>query len=128
MKILLDTCTFLWIISGSSELSKNAKSLFASSENEIFLSCISTWEILIKNQLGKLPLPEPAGKFINEQRALHRIESLTLQEDAVLQLLRLPPHHNDPFDKMLICQAITHGLTLLTPDTHISQYPVPTVW
>lgn len=125
---MLDTCTFLWIISDSPELSGNAKTLFATADNEVYLSTISVWEIFVKNQLGKLRLPQPLGKFISEERILHRIQSLTLQEDAVFQLARLPVHHNDPFDRMLICQAIAHGMTLLTPDKCINQYPVLTMW
>lgn len=128
MKILLDTCTFLWIITDSKELSINAKTLFATAENNIYLSSVSVWEIIVKHRLGKLSLPDAPGKFITEERKLHRIESLSLEEDAILRLLQLPAYHNDPFDRMLICQAITHGLTLLTPDKHISQYPIATIW
>ena len=128
MKILLDTCTFLWVITNDPTLSTHAKSLFIAPENEIYLSSISTWEILVKNQLGKLPLPAPAGTFIQEQRRLHRIEPMPLAEDAVMQLPKLPHLHNDPFDRMLVCQAISNGLAILTPDLKISQYPVQTVW
>ncbi len=128
MKILLDTCTFLWIITDAKELSVNARNLFSDTENQIYLSCISVWEILIKHKLGKLPLPDDPGKFITTERELHQIETLALEENAILKLSQLPNHHNDPFDRMLVCQAITHGLTVLTPDHHINQYPVPTSW
>lgn len=128
MKLLLDTCTFLWIIKGSDELSNTAKILFSQPENEVFLSAISFWEVIVKNQLGKLPLPKFPEKFIQEQRKLHRIESLPLDESSIAQLPKLPLLHQDPFDRMLICQAITHGLTILTPDKHILQYPVSCAW
>lgn len=128
MKLLLDTCTFLWIIKGSEELSDKAKMLFSQSENEIYLSAISFWEMIVKNQLGKLPLPKFPEKFIQEQRVLHRIESLPLEESSIAQLPKLPLLHQDPFDRMLICQAIANGLTILTPDKHIMQYPVSYTW
>lgn len=128
MKILIDTCTFLWIIKGSPELSETAKTLFSQQDNEVFLSSISLWEMLIKFQLGKLPLPNSPEQFIVEQRKLHRIEPLSLAEADVKQLQRLPSLHQDPFDRMLICQAIANGLTILTPDKNIQQYPVSCIW
>lgn len=96
--------------------------------NEVYLSAASVWEILVKHKLGRLPLPQPAHQFIPRQRVTHRIESLPLDEEATLQIARLPDHHNDPFDRMLICQVIAHGLTLLTPDADIARYPVSTAW
>lgn len=128
MKLLLDTCTFLWIITDSAELSSNAKLLFTEPDNEVYLSVVSLWEILVKNKIGRLPLPAPANEFVVEQRKLHCIESLALQEEAIVQLPRLPEYHKDPFDRMLICQAIANGLTIVTPDSDIKQYPLATVW
>ncbi len=128
MKLLLDTCTFLWIIEQAAELSDTVSALFSDPANEVYLSTISVWEILVKYQLGRLPLPDFPEQFIVEQRKLHRIEMLALQEEAVTQLLRLPEYHKDPFDRMLVCQAIAHGLTLLTPDKAIRQYPIATIW
>ena len=128
MKILLDTCTFLWVITDADELSQTARDLFVEPENDIYLSVISVWEILIKYQLGKLYLPEPPEHFIPLQRSNHGIEPLSLDEESALQLKRLPELHKDPFDRMLICQAIVHGLTLLTPDRLINQYPIRTRW
>lgn len=128
MKILLDTCTFLWIVSGSSELSENAGRLFIDQNNDILLSVASVWEIIVKHRIGKLPLPEPPDRFISKWRARHDIESLPLDESSVLHLSRLPEYHKDPFDRILICQAIANSLVLLTPDTHISAYPVRVEW
>lgn len=128
MKLLLDTCAFLWIITGSNKLSNKAKEAFQDPDNEVYLSTISLWEILIKNKLGKLPLPDIPEQFLLEQTQLHRIMSLPLEEMAVMQLLRLPDYHQDPFDRMLICQAIATGLTILTPDILIKQYPILTFW
>ena len=128
MKILLDTCTFLWIISDDQRLSEHARWLFSDSENEIFLSSISAWEISIKYSLGKLPLPKSPGKYIPEQRELHKIQSLPLKEEATFYLSKLPNLHKDPFDRILICQAITSELIILTPDELIVQYPLRTDW
>jgi len=128
MKILLDSCSFLWIIQDHSNLSDKAKMLFTDSSNEVYLSSISTWEILLKNSLGRLDLPASPDKFIQKQRIAHGIQALALEEDAISHLLKLPHYHNDPFDRMLVCQAINHGLTILTPDKAIAQYPVLTVW
>ncbi len=128
MKLLLDTCTFLWIIKDAPELSKQAKTLFADAENEVYLSTISVWEMLVKYQLGCLPLPESPIEFIKKQRVLHNIDTLSLDEEVMIHLLKLPDYRKDPFDRMLICQAINHGLTILTPDKFILQYPVLTTW
>jgi PIN domain nuclease of toxin-antitoxin system len=128
MKILLDTCTFLWLTTDAPELSGKAKIMFQNTENAVYLSSVSVWEIIVKHQLGKLPLPGAPDDFIKQQCEKHFIEYLALDEKAVFHLSRLPNHHRDPFDKMLICQAIAHDLTILTSDKMIIQYPVSTVW
>jgi PIN domain nuclease of toxin-antitoxin system len=128
MKILLDTCAFLWLTTDAPELSEKAKILFQNTQNAVYLSSVSAWEIIVKHQLGKLPLPNAPEDFIKQQCEKHFVEYLALDEKAVFQLGRLPNHHRDPFDKMLICQAISDDLTILTSDQLISQYPVSTVW
>jgi PIN domain nuclease of toxin-antitoxin system len=128
MKVLLDTCTFLWLTSDAPELSKTAKGVFQDTDNLIYLSSVSIWEMLVKYRLGKLPLPAEPDNFIKQQCERHFIEYLSLDEKAVFNLSRLPNHHRDPFDKMLICQAIAYDLTILTLDKLISQSPVATVW
>lgn len=128
MRLLLDTCTFLWVIGGSTELSDTARELFSASENEVYLSAVSTWEISIKHSLRRLVLPDPPQRFIPLQRDQHGIASLPLDEESTLHLLRLPQLHNDPFDRMLVCQAIVQGLSILTPDKLITQYPVRVLW
>jgi len=128
VKILLDTCAFLWLTSDAKELSTQAKTLFKNTDNPVYLSSVSVWEISVKNQLGKLPLPSLPKQFITEQCNKHFIETLPLENDAIFHLAQLPNHHRDPFDRMLICQAIEHNLTLLTSDDLITQYPVKTAW
>ncbi len=128
MKVLLDTCTFLWIVADAPELVSTARACFVDPENEVFLSAVSAWEIAVKHQLGRLPLPDSPAHFVPLERKRHHIEPLPLDEDAALQLDRLPVLHRDPFDRMLVCQAIVGGMVLLTPDPEIQQYPVRTLW
>ena len=128
MKILLDTCAFLWIASDAIELSDQAKALFQNTDNAVYLSSVSVWEIVVKNKLGKLPLPDAPELFINEQCEKHFIENISLDNKSIFHLAELPTYHRDPFDRMLICQAIEHDLTLLTSDELITQYPVKTAW
>lgn len=89
---------------------------------------VSSWEIAVKHSLGRLPLPESPARFVPDQREAHGIQSLPLDEEAALHVARLPQLHPDPFDRMLISQALVHGLALLTPDEQITQYPVRAVW
>ena len=128
MKVLLDTCTFLWIISDDKALSLTSRGIFSDPSHEIFLSAVSVWEILVKTSLGKFHLPAPVDQFLPQQREQHGIGSLPLEEAATVHLPKLPLHHRDPFDRMLICQAIQHELTILTPDPLITQYAVRTAW
>jgi PIN domain nuclease of toxin-antitoxin system len=128
VRLLLDTCTFLWIVGGSSELSSRARAAFADPANEAFLSAASAWEIAVKHRLGRLPLPSAPDEFVPTQRAAHGIEPLPVDEDAALHVAKLPDLHRDPFDRMLVAQAIVGGLLLLTPDDHIRQYPARTLW
>ena len=128
MKILLDTCTFLWIIVGSDKLSETAIKLFQDPSNEVFLSSASSWEISVKCNIGKLTLPKTPQEFIPTRRATYGIQTLPIDEESTLQLNKLPNIHNDPFDRILISQALNHSLTILTPDKEISQYPVKMAW
>jgi PIN domain nuclease of toxin-antitoxin system len=128
LKLLLDTCTFLWIVSGSPELSEKARHLFVDPGNEVYLSAASVWEIIVKNRIGKLPLPEPPHDFILTWRLRHQIKSMAIDESSVFQLTRLPEYHRDPFDRILICQSIVNSMIILTPDPLIVKYPVRVEW
>jgi PIN domain nuclease of toxin-antitoxin system len=128
VRLLLDTCTFLWIVNGSERLSPAARRAFQAADNEVFLSVVSAWEIAVKSALGRLPLPAIAARFVPEQRQAHDIAVLPLGEDTALRVAALPELHGDPFDRMLICQAIEHGLTIATPDDDIGRYPVRVIW
>jgi PIN domain nuclease of toxin-antitoxin system len=82
----------------------------------------------MKHALGRLPLPESPERFVPRMRERHGIEALAIDEESVLQTARLPGLHRDPFDRLLVCQSIVHGMTLLTPDSLIAQYPARVVW
>lgn len=128
MNILLDTCTFLWIVKEDPELSPTARVCFQDPDNTVYLSSVSVWEMVVKYVLGRLPLPEPPDRFIPAMRSGHGISTLALEEEPAYQLSKLPDLHKDPFDRMLVCQSLIHGLVLLTPDELIRQYPVRTIW
>lgn len=124
MKILLDTHIFLWYINGDQRLSADKRDAIRNTDNEVYLSVVSLWEALIKHQIGKLTFSHPPQLYLSEQRERHRITSMPLDEASVAHLASLPPIHRDPFDRMLICQANVHGLTLMTVDEIIRDYPV----
>lgn len=125
MKLLLDTHVFLWFISGDKRLPKGMRDRIRDSDNEVYLSVVSLWEAIVKYQLGRLPLPQPPNIYLPVQRQKHQIASLSLDEASVSQLADLPQIHRDPFDRMLICQAMEHGLTIVTVDDTICAYPLP---
>lgn len=128
MTLLVDTAVFLWWVTGSSRLPDHVSEALTDPDNEVFLSAVSAWEVALKHALGKLPLPEEAETLLPRLREEHRIAELPLSEAAALQLPKLPALHRDPFDRMLVCQAIAHGMTLVTPDPLVRRYPVRTVW
>jgi len=127
VKLLLDTCTFLWL-AGGGMLSRAAAAAVRDPSNDVFLSAVSVWEIVTKYRLGRLPLPEPPDRLIPAERRVRGLTALAFDEDAALQGLRLPALHRDPFDRMLIAQAVAHGLAIVTPDQAIAQYPVRVIW
>jgi PIN domain nuclease of toxin-antitoxin system len=128
VKILLDTCTFIWLVTDAPKLSAPARSVFCAAENEVYLSSVSAWEIAVKHALGRLELKDAPELYVPRERERHGIEPLQLDETAALHLSRLPALHKDPFDRMLVCQALVYGLVILTPDELVRQYPVRVMW
>lgn len=124
MKILLDTHIFLWFISNDPRLLPAWKQQIEDPANDVFLSVVSIWEVGIKYHLGKIPLPQPPETYLPQQRIRHLIQSLPLGETELRHLPTLPPLHRDPFDRVLICQALEHNLTIATVDSAILAYPV----
>ena len=128
MRLLLDTCTFLWLVTGSRMLSARARDLASEPENATYLSFASSWEIAIKYGTGKIPLHEPPDTYIPDTRKRHGIVALPLTEAVCLTVHLLPRLHRDPFDRLLVSQALSEGMTILTPDPKIRRYPVATDW
>jgi PIN domain nuclease of toxin-antitoxin system len=124
MRLLLDTHIFLWYITADPQLPRGFRNAIQASDNVAYLSVASVWEVVIKHGLGKLPLPEPPAGYLPQQREAHQIASLSVDEGALTYLSELPPLHRDPFDRILIAQALQHGLTLVTVDEALRAYDV----
>jgi PIN domain nuclease of toxin-antitoxin system len=127
MKLLLDTHVFLWYVLGDRKLPESFKNAIQSGENEVFLSVASIWEAVVKHQLGKLPLPEAPADFLPRQREAHKVASLAIDEQTIACVANLPVIHRDPFDRIIVAQAIQHGLTVVSIDPHVEKYPVETL-
>ena len=127
MKALLDAHVFLWGIAGDTRMSQHARDIFVGPSN-LLISVASIWEILIKVQVGKLNLPQPAGPYIISKLAENRIETLPINLDHLLVLERLPMHHRDPFDRILIAQSMEEGWPIVTADRDFKKYPIRVIW
>ncbi|WP_017298923.1 type II toxin-antitoxin system VapC family toxin [Nodosilinea nodulosa] len=127
MRALIDAHALLWHIEGSSKLSVKAREVIDSNANSIFFSIASIWEIAIKLGLGKLALENPFSA-LEELLTELEIEILQISFKDAEQYLTLPLHHRDPFDRMLIAQAITHSLAVVSVDTAFDAYPIQRVW
>ncbi len=125
MKLLLDTHIFLWYIAADLRLLTLLRDAIREPKNEVFLSVASLWEATVKYNLGKLPLPQSPDIYIPTERRRHQIQSLSLRENAVKELAQLPALHRDPFDRILICQALANDLVIVTVDPQIQSYNVP---
>ncbi|UFP93036.1 type II toxin-antitoxin system VapC family toxin [Gloeobacter morelensis] len=128
MKYLLDTCAFLWVVNGDSQLPEKCKTIFEDGDNDFYLSIVSIWEISIKTSIGKLELPKSPEIWIPEQIKENEIEVLTISVEHATRIFQLEHHHRDPFDRMIVCQSIVENMPILTPDLAIAEYNVETVW
>jgi PIN domain nuclease of toxin-antitoxin system len=125
MRILLDTHVFLWHLTDDTRLPAPFLAAILDPTNEVYLSAASVWEAVVKYQLGKLPLPGPPDVFLPAERQAHGIASLAIDEGSMPHLAGLPPIHRDPFDRILVAQALQHGLTIATVDPEVTAYAVP---
>lgn len=123
MKLLLDTHVFLWLIDNDRRLSNQFRQAIQDPNNEKFLSVVSIWECVIKYQVGKLDFPESPDTYLPAQRREHLIKTLTVDENSIAQLIQLPLLHKDPFDRLIMAQAVQHNLTIMTEDRAILAYP-----
>jgi len=128
MKVLLDTHAFLWLITGDDRLSENARQTFLNTENSLFFSAASLWEICIKKSLGKISLKDGWFQTIQAEMETNTIQWLPIEMTHCAEVTELPFHHRDPFDRMLIAQAIVEEMTLLSRDSPLSNYAIELIW
>jgi PIN domain nuclease of toxin-antitoxin system len=128
VRLLVDTCVFLWLAADDAQLSKRARAICRDPDNQVYFSALSAWEIAIKHRLGRLPLPEPPPQFVASRQAWLQLEALAFDQECAAHDDLLPGLHRDPFDRGLVSQAILNGLTIVTPDPVIARYPAPTMW
>ena len=128
MKVLLDTHAFLWLMSDHPSLSATAKKVFLDSDNELILSAVSGFEIAVKHGLGKLMLSEPPIIFMRQRINNNNLLELPITMEHATHLQNLPQHHRDPFDRLLVAQAMVEGIPLLTADKQLSAYAIECIW
>lgn len=124
--VLLDTHVFLYMVGEAERIPLSIRKAVDGAEQR-FLSVASTWEMAIKISIGKLRLPEPIERYIPSRASEILIQPLPILEEHVMRVASLPLLHRDPFDRLLIAQALEEGLTLLTLDRRIAKYAVPTI-
>jgi len=127
MAFILDTHAFLWFVAGDKQLPESIKSKIIDINESCFLSVASLWEITIKNQIGKLTLGLSLEELF-EYADRNRIEIIQISYEHLLTLSKLPGHHNDPFDRIIISQAIAENLTLVSKDKGFKKYKIKQQW
>ena len=128
MRVLLDTHSFLWFIAGDIRLSPTARRLIEDVDNQPLLSMASLWEMAIKLSIGKLHLGRPFETLIPEQMHLNGIQPLPIEMDHVMVVARLPFYHRDPFDRLLIAQAMVEQIPIVSGDPAFDLYPIQRLW
>jgi PIN domain nuclease of toxin-antitoxin system len=128
MTLLLDTCTFIWLCSDPEKLSEPAAQALDKPANDRALSMASVWEIALKYQGGKLPLPQKPDTWVEEQLRLQDVSVLPLQRDVLYEAAALPPVHKDPFDRVIAADALRRKLHLVSPDKPFELYRCKVIW
>ncbi len=128
MNYLLDTHAFIWLDSHPNNLSQQVSNIISDPETEIYLSAVSVWEMQIKYQIGKMDFQKSLSRILIEQIQRNRIQLLRIKLNHIFQLNRLPLHHRDPFDRMLIAQSRVESMPLLSRDSAFGAYDVQTIW
>jgi PIN domain nuclease of toxin-antitoxin system len=128
VRVLLDTHAFLWWITDDDRLSTLAREAIGAPENHVFVSAASGWEVITKYRIGRLTLPQPVDGFIAQHLEENAFQPLSITMRHTFELEALPSLHRDPFDRMLIAQAIAEEMPLVTGDQAIRAYPVSTIW
>ena len=128
MKLVLDTHTFIWAVSEPEKLSARARTVIASTDNDVLWSAAGSWEIAIKVALGKLGLSDSPERFVTRHVLALGLTPLPIRDDHAFEAGALSPHHRDPFDRMLVAQARIEDAAIVTNDPHIAAYGVRVEW
>ena len=128
MRLLLDTCTFLWLALPQGKLSAEATRLINTPSTTLFLSDASAWEICLKHANGKLTLPDVPRQWLPSRMAFYQAQSLAISREAIIRSGELPRVHPDPFDRLIAAQSIESGMTVLSPDKPLSLLGASRVW
>lgn len=128
MKVLLDTCAFIWLVTDDPKLSALAKEIFLDIDNELLLSAVTGFEIAVKYSLGKLQLTESPKEFVANRMQANALTELPVSMIHALMLQNLPFHHKDPFDRLLVAQAMVNNVPLLSADQLLSAYDIERLW
>ena len=128
MRVLVDTHVFLWWVEGDRALPAKARAALADQENECLISLVSAWELAIKAGLGKLKLALPVERYVVEHIAANGFRMLDIRMAHVGRVETLDPHHGDPFDRLLIAQALVEKLPVVTADPIFRKYGVKRIW
>ncbi|WP_295613986.1 type II toxin-antitoxin system VapC family toxin [Chamaesiphon sp. GL140_3_metabinner_50] len=128
MRVLIDTHVFIWYVQSSDRLPSFVTAIINDGRNDILLSIASVWEMAIKQSTGKLNLGNPYASFISEQMKLNSMELLPVRLEHLNLITTLPLHHRDPFDRLLIAQAIAEDILFISADSVFSLYPVRLMW
>ncbi|MGH2530639.1 MAG: type II toxin-antitoxin system VapC family toxin [Actinomycetota bacterium] len=128
MRLLLDTHAFLWWIGDDPRLSPRAAALVADGANEVHVSAASAWEIVVKTSLGRVEVPEPVDRFLVAQLEANAFLPLPIHMRHAFGLAALPDVHRDPFDRILVAQAVADDLTLVSGDRILQRYPITVEW
>lgn len=128
MKILVDTHALLWLITDNKKLSEKSRTYFINPENDLFFSMASFWEICIKVSIGKLTLSKNWEQTIKDELAYNSVKLLPISTAHCFQVTKLPFYHRDPFDRLIIAQAISEGCHVMSIDDHFVHYPISLIW
>lgn len=128
MKLILDTQAFLWLLGDMPEVGQKAKKAFLSSDNDLFISLASIWEIAIKMSIGKLTLKQPLEQFLITQLQENNITQLDINFRHVIKVATLPFHHRDPFDRLIISQALVEKMPIVSNDSAFDAYSIKRYW
>jgi len=128
MNYLLDTQTFLWFIENNKNLPDSTRSLIQTTQDNVYVSIVTPWEIAIKTSIGKLSLSKPIEALFPLEMTTNSFILLPISYSHSIELVKLPFHHNDPFDRMLIAQAMNESLSIISRDASFDDYGIHRIW